>query len=76
MLGCGGIDNTFMMGCFESRGGAGKREQSHQGERPEQQTEVKKIETVSYHPDRDRKLTLSMVSRKDKRYWEYEFKGT
>ena len=69
-----------MMGCFESRrrkAGAGEREQPHQGE-PLDQSEVKmnEHETVRYHPDKDKKLTMSMVSSKDKRYWDFEFKGT
>ena len=74
-----------MMGCFESRRGeAGTVEESHQGERFHQ-SEIKtnnfvhlQHETlVSYHPEPDdKKLTLSMISNKDKRYWDYDFKGT
>ena len=76
----------FMMGCFESRRGrkeAGAAGESHQGEQFHQ-SEIKtndllhlQYETVvSYHPEPDKKLTLSMVSNKDKRYWDYDFKGT
>jgi hypothetical protein len=68
------------MGCFESRRGEAGAGKSHQGERIDQ-SEVKtnvhlQYETVGYRPESDKKLTLSMVSTKDKRYWDYDFKGT
>ena len=69
------------MGCFESRRtttGASERSQQQAWREQLDQSEIKvsEQETVSYHPDRDKKLTMSMVSSKDKRYWEYDFKGT
>lgn len=34
------------------------------------------LHTNSPDSDKERALTMSMVSEKDQRYWEYEFKGT
>lgn len=66
-----------MMGCFESRrrtSGSGETEQSQSLDPSE--LKINERETNSYHPDKDKKLTLSMVSNKDIRYWDYDFKGT
>lgn len=76
------VTKIFMMGCFESRrrkvGAGAEREQPYQGGEPLDQSEVKisEHETVRYNPDKDKKLTMSMVSSKDRRYWDFEFKGT
>ena len=67
------------MGCFESRRRSGETAAvqviSHEGETLDQ-AEVKINECESFSGHSGKKLTLSMVSSKDKRYWDYDFKGT